>query len=285
VPRHSSSCGNAELFFHVLDQCGQVQYGTLQRLRPRISVLDRAIVILLIKLNNELSSLLLGREQPRDRGQSLRHFVEVRNELGNCACIVPINLASSSVAARPRCQCLDAIGIHDMIRHRTGFDHQLVVSLCISRSAPWLRTPGRRTYEHQAVQPSAQPNRENGCHQQHDVPAVFFRTPQVNTGFSGLGAQCSHATYRQTTILGDDDRLRLRDLLADLGYYRFFSLQDKTQGPYSFPLIEPPVSNGLKTGTYPRRPFIRSTSCSGNAICVGWKRSAVSFAAASTHPD
>jgi hypothetical protein len=53
---------------------------------------------------------------------------------------------------------------------------------------------------------------------------------QVHARFARFRAQLGHAAHFQTTVVCDDDRLRLRKLRGDFGDYRLLLVKIETQG-------------------------------------------------------
>ena len=80
-----------------------------------------------------------------------------------------------------------------------------------------------------------------------------FQNAQVHARFARFRPQFGHAAHFQTTVLGDDNPLRLRDFRGDFGDYRLLLVKIETQGLP--PFVKAASHEDLR---HPRRPCIQA---------------------------
>src|SRR5713101_2333574 len=174
-------------------------------------------------------------------------------------------LREQLLARRHQSERGDLLGGNHGVRHGAGADDELLVRL----GELVEHLGGRHRIRRDAVdERSLHVRGQPGKRRAFDGAARqgVLEDAQVHARLARFRAQLGHAAHFQTTVLCDDDRLRLRQLRGDFGDHRLLLVKVESQGLPPFVKSRRPKRLAAPTAT-----LHSGKSCMGCAICVGRK--------------
>src|SRR5881296_3440942 len=218
----------------------------------RISAFATDISFLLNQFRSgSLAALLRARRLSlvADRGEGARkarrHLVQRPYKLDDRGLHRAQKLREQLLARRHQRERGDFLGGNHGVRHGAGADHELLVrSGELVEHLGGRHRVGRDAVDERSLHVLGQPGKRrafDGAARQG-----VLEDAQVHARLARFRAQLGHAAHFQTTVLSDDDRLRLRQLRGDFGDHRLLLVEIETQG---LPPIcqKPPVARTCGT--------------------------------------
>src|SRR5262245_36031481 len=196
-----------------------------------------------------------------------RHLVQRADELGDRGLHRAHELREQFLARRHRRERGDLLGGDHRVRHCAGADDELLVALReLVHHLGGRHRVGRDAVDQRTGHAVGQLRERRVLH--GAARQGVLEDAQVHARAARLAAELGHAAHFQTTVLGEHDRLGLRDLRRDFRDDRLLVFHAETHGL-------PPSLNAVRASPpvrHPRRPSLRSfrAKCTRGFHCLHW---------------